>query len=318
MKTGRVKEELARLGTEKSNLKTRSLSGLSTEKILRAINDEDSKVPAAVRKEIPRIRKAVDVIVKQISCDHGRLVYLGAGTSGRLGVIDGAELLPTFGAGAETVRALIAGGKRAMFRPVEGAEDSGKAAVDDLLRIHFSSRDVLLGISASGRTPYVLQGLKYAKGLGAHTISLTVNRNSLMKPYSQITICPDTGPEALTGSTRMKAGTAQKLVLNMISTAVMIKLGRVHGNLMTNLRPLSQKLKERQKRILMELTGLSYGEAERKLVEAGSDLRLAIMSVTASSDTKAHSKVLDTAPNSAGRTRFEVAKKSGRKLAKHS
>lgn len=252
------------------------LSELGTTEILEKINDEDAKVPPAVRKEIPTITAVVNCLVDRIK-NGGRLVYAGAGTSGRLAVIDAAELLPTYGVGKETVRALIAGGRKAMFYPVEGIEDKSNQGRKDLKSIGFSNKDVILGISASGRTPYVLGALQFAKDLKATTVALTANPDSPITKIVHYAICARTGPEAVAGSTRMKAGTAQKLVLNMISTATMIKLGKVHGNLMVNLKPVSAKLADRQVRIVMEESYASRARAEELLSKAKGDVKVAII-----------------------------------------
>jgi N-acetylmuramic acid 6-phosphate etherase len=288
----RVGKELDLLETEKRNSRTKLLSLLSTIEILRLINSEDRKIASAVGKEIPNITRAVDSIVRQIN-SGGKLYYVGAGTSGRLGVLDAAELLPTFGAGRNLVRAIIAGGRNAMFSPIEGAEDSKEEAVRVLRNEGLHASDVLLGISASGRTPFVVGALEYARNqIKAHTIALTVNPNSPITTVARISICPLTGPEVLTGSTRMKAGTAQKLVLNMISTAVMVKLGRTHGNLMVKIKPYSEKLVERMKRIIVSETGLNQSEAGKKLIEAGMDVKAAIVIAKTGIDCPAAKKFL--------------------------
>jgi len=292
-----INDELDHLSTEMSNLETGSLNELTTKGILEKINDEDVKVPLAVKKQIPNIAKAVDIIVLAFQ-NRGRLFYLGAGTSGRLAVIDAAELFPTFGVGKESVRAIIAGGKKAMFRTVEGAEDDPQQGRKDLERASFSKSDVLIGISASGRTPFVVGALRYAHGLGAKTVALTSNPGSPVTKVAQVAICPETGPEVVTGSTRMKAGTAQKLVLNMISTATMVKLGKVHQNLMVSLKPFSQKLGERQKRIVMQATGLSRDASEKILVKAKGSVKIAIVMVKSDLDYHRAEKLLKNANDS--------------------
>ena len=276
VRTRALEDELKSLSTEKPNTETTSLSKLSTTKILEKINDEDAKIAAKVREEIPKIAVAVDCIVSSLR-NQGRLFYAGAGTSGRLAVIDAAELLPTFGVGGEAVRAIIAGGKKAMFRPVEGIEDDEIQGRTDLQKSGFSKRDVLLGISASGRTPFVVSALEYAKNLGAKTIALTSNTGSRISKVADIVICPKTGPEVIAGSTRMKAGTAQKLVLNMISTTTMVRLGKVHGNMMVSLKPVSAKLVERQIRMVMQVTELSRRKATEILKETKGDAKIAIL-----------------------------------------
>jgi N-acetylmuramic acid 6-phosphate etherase len=272
-----IRNELERLLSEKRNLDTRDLSKLSVATIVRMINREDEKVAKAVRKEIPKIVRAVNSIISALKRD-GRLFYIGAGTSGRLAVIDAAELLPTFGVGGDIVQAIIAGGPRAMFRPVEGAEDDARAGAKALRQRNFCKRDVVVGISASGRTPFVVGALEYARErVGSKSIALTVNPDSPIWKKADITICPNTGPEILTGSTRMKAGTAQKMVLNILSTASMTKLGKVYGNLMVDLRPFSKKLVERARRIVVAETGLGYYEAQKLLGETRMNVKLAIL-----------------------------------------
>jgi N-acetylmuramic acid 6-phosphate etherase len=285
------------LETEQRNLKTLTLSALPTETILRLINNEDRKVPEAVGKEIPAIAKAIHQIVESLR-DGGRLIYVGAGTSGRLGILDVAELIPTFNAGPELVQAIIAGGKRAVFKPVEGAEDNERAAIAELRRIRLSRKDVVLGISASGRTPFVLGALKYARRLKARAIAITVNPASAVYRHAQIVICPRTGREVLAGSTRMKAGTAQKLVLNMISTVSMIRLGRVHGNLTIGLKPASMKLIERAKRIVAMETGLTYDEAAKKLQNAKMNVGVAILMAKANLDYRTAQRFMNKAHGS--------------------
>ncbi len=255
----------------------KDLSKLPVETIVDLINLEDQKVARAVRREIPQIVRAVNAVINSLK-KGGRLLYVGAGTSGRLGVMDAAELLPTFGVGSEMVQAIIAGGRKAMFRPAEGAEDDVKAGARILQQRMLSKKDVVLGISASGRTPFVIGALDYARNkIGSKTIALTVNPKSPIWKAADITICPVTGPEVLAGSTRMKAGTAQKMVLNMLSTATMTKLGRVYGNLMVDLKPFSRKLVERTKRMVIAETGLSYNEAERLLKKTKMNTKLALL-----------------------------------------
>jgi len=258
--------ELSKLDTEKINPISRALSELNTLEILHIINEEDKKVAYAVEKAIPEIGKAVDLVVKAIKMG-GKWFYVGAGTSGRLGVIDVAELLPTYNIGPETAEAIIAGGYGALVRPIEGAEDDEEMAYRELEGRRLSDKDVVIGISASGRTPFVVASLKYAQKIGARTVCITNVRDSPITKYANIKIVLQTGPEVITGSTRMKAATAQKMVLTMMSTAIMVKLGRVHGNLMVSLQPVSKKLKERAKRILMIETGVDY-EAASKILEA--------------------------------------------------
>jgi len=269
-------EQLKKLETEQRNPASEALSELSTKEILKIINEEDKKVAYAVEKAIPEIAKAVDIIVRSVK-NGGKWFYVGAGTSGRLAVMDVAELLPTYDIGPETVEALIAGGPGAILRPIEGAEDDEEMVVRELKGKRLSDRDVVIGISASGRTPYVIGALKYARKIGAKTVAITCAPNSPIINYADINIILRTGPEVITGSTRMKAATAQKMVLTMLSTTVMVKLGRVHGNLMVSLQPVSRKLKERAKRILMMETGVDYSQATKILEAAQYNVVVAIV-----------------------------------------
>ena len=240
--------DLSSLPTEQQNPRTRDLSRLPTLQALELINDEDQKVALAVREVLPQVALAVDAIAPRLQ-NGGRLFYTGAGTSGRLGVVDASECPPTFGVSPDLVQGLIAGGREAVFKSQEGAEDVFENGARDLEDAGFSSKDCLVGLAASGRTPYVLGALDYARSLGAWTGGLSVNPDGAMKERCDVYIAPVVGPEALTGSSRMKAGTAQKMVLNMISTGVMLRLGKVDGNLMTHLTPSCEKLVDRARRI---------------------------------------------------------------------
>jgi N-acetylmuramic acid 6-phosphate etherase len=267
--------DLERLTTETKNIKSQNIDKVSTLEMLKIINDEDKKVAYAVEKELPKIAKAVDMIA-ECMLSGGRLIYCGAGTSGRLGILDAAECPPTFGVDSELVKGLIAGGAGAIFKAIEGAEDSKELGAADLKAISFSSKDILVGIAASGRTPYVIGALEYARNLGSKTISINCNHNSELERYADISITPIVGPEVITGSTRMKAGTSQKMVLNMLSTGTMIKLGKVYGNLMVDVKPTNQKLVERAKKIVCDATGKTYIEAERLLEQTNYNVKLAI------------------------------------------
>jgi N-acetylmuramic acid 6-phosphate etherase len=260
--------------TEQHNPALDSLDTKSLPQLLRLISREDRQVPLAVAKVVPDIAAAIDLIVPALAAG-GRLVYLGAGTSGRLGVLDAAECIPTFG--TDQVVGVLAGGPEAMFRPVEGAEDDPGLAIRDLQRIKLDSQDVLVGISASGRTPYTLAGLKHARRIGAATVALTANPDAPMNRSAQIAIVPVVGPEVVAGSTRMKAGTAQKLVLNMLSTASMIRLGRVFSNWMINVQLTNSKLRRRARGILTEATGASAAKAARALAASGGHLPVALL-----------------------------------------
>jgi len=260
--------------TERENPASVALDTEPTVEILRIINREDRRVAPAVGKVVPRIARAVDMAVEAIS-RGGRMIYLGAGTSGRLGLLDAAECGPTFD--SDRVKAVIAGGRGAMLKSSEETEDNPLEAERDLRRIKLSQQDVLVGISASGQAPYVLGGMRYARRLGAKTIGLTVNPAAPMKPLADVFIVPVVGPEVLTGSSRMKAGTAQKLVLNMLSTTVMVRLGRVFSSWMVNMRLTNQKLRERGQRILMRSTGASPARAAQTLTAAGGSLPVALL-----------------------------------------
>ncbi|MGH9327708.1 MAG: N-acetylmuramic acid 6-phosphate etherase [Terriglobia bacterium] len=260
--------------TEQENPTSASLDARSLPEILRIINGEDRKIAAAVRKVLPEIAMAAEWIVEALA-GGGRLVYLGAGTSGRLGVLDAVECIPTFG--THQVIGILAGGSKAMFKSVERVEDDTKLAAADLRRINFSQRDVLVAIAASGRTPYTLAGLRYARRLGARAIALTSNPSAPMNRAADLAIVPITGPEVLTGSTRMKAGTAQKLVLNMLSTATMVRLGRVFSNRMINVQTHNAKLRKRAVGILVETTGESVARATKALHQAEGQLPVAML-----------------------------------------
>jgi N-acetylmuramic acid 6-phosphate etherase len=261
-------DDLSRLPTEAPNPTTQNLDRLTTLDLVRALHETDYDVLTAVEAELPKIAIAIDGIVAWLERD-GRLFYQGAGTSGRLGVLDASECPPTFNTPPEMVQGLIAGGDPALRRSIEHAEDDESQGRRDLEAHGFCSRDVLVGIAASGRTPYVLGGMKYARDVGALTIGLSCVPNSALAEAGDLAITPSTGPEAVTGSTRMKAGTATKLVLNMLSTGAMVRLGHVFGNLMVNLQPTNEKLRDRATRIISTVTGLGYHEAGALLESAG-------------------------------------------------
>ena len=269
------KLNLGKLTTESRNQNTLDIDKVSTIEMVRIINEEDKKVALAVEKEIPQIAKAIDGIVERMH-KGGRLVYIGAGTSGRLGILDASECPPTYGVSEELVQGIIAGGMEAIFRAQEGAEDSRELAVSDLKSKALNNTDIVVGLAASGRTPYVIGGLEYANSIGALTISVTCNDDSEVSKCSSIAIAPVVGPEVVTGSTRLKSGTAQKLVLNMLSTGSMIKLGKVYGNLMVDVQSTNEKLVERAKKIVSEATGLSIEESTKVLNETNFDVKLAI------------------------------------------
>ena len=269
---------LEKLTTESRNENTLNIDKVSTLEMVKIINNEDKNVAFAVENELENIAKAIDGIVDRIN-RGGRLIYIGAGTSGRLGILDASECPPTYGVSEELVQGIIAGGKEAIFRAKEGAEDSEELAITDLKDKSLSENDVIVGLAASGRTPYVIGGLKYANDIGALTISVTCNGDSEVSKVAQISIAPIVGAEVVTGSTRLKAGTAQKLVLNMLSTGTMIKLGKVYGNLMVDVKATNEKLVERAKRIVCEATGVERGQAEKTLKETNFDVKLAIFMI---------------------------------------
>ena len=249
---------------------------MSALEIVRLMNREDRKVAPAVARELPSIAKAVQGIVDRVR-RGGRLIYVGAGTSGRLGVLDASECPPTFGASPMLVRALIAGGKKALTKSVEGAEDNKENARQDLRKIHLAKNDALVGLAASGTTPYVLAAIAQGRKSGALTIGVTANRNSPLARTAHIPITLNVGPEVLTGSTRLKAGTAQKMVLNMLSTATMVRLGHAYENLMIDLTKSNQKLRERAHRILVEASGKDVSTVERALRQSEHNLRVALI-----------------------------------------
>lgn len=264
------------LVTESRNQNTMNIDEASTLEMVKLINNEDKTVAYAVEKELKNIAKAVDAIYAAMK-KGGRLFYSGAGTSGRLGVLDASECPPTYGVSNEIVVPIIAGGDTAITTAVEDAEDSETLLTIELKARGFTCDDVLVGIAASGRTPFVIGGMKYAKDIGATVISLTCNPDSEMAAMADIAISPVVGPEAVTGSTRMKAGTAQKFVLNMLSTATMIKLGKVYQNLMVDMMPTNLKLIEREKRIIMQATGCDYETAEEYAEASGYHAKTAIV-----------------------------------------
>ena len=262
--------------TEQRNAASRHLDRMTAKQIVWLMNREDRKVAAAVARVLPAIARAVDGIVRSIR-SGGRLIYVGAGSSGRMAVLDAAECPPTFGTSPKLVQALIAGGRPAVTGAVEGAEDSRENAERDLRRRKLTRRDIVVGITASGTTPYVLAALTYARERGAMTVAITVNSNIPVARLARIVIAPKVGPEILTGSTRLKAGTAQKMVLNMLSTAAMARLGHVYENLMIDVKPSNQKVSDRIVRILAEASGKGMSASEHALRQAGHNLRVALV-----------------------------------------
>ena len=267
--------QLDKIATEQRNTATAHIDELSTFDMLTLINEEDKKIAPAITHILPQIANAVDLIAARLK-DGGRLFYLGAGTSGRLGILDAVECPPTYSTEPELIQGIIAGGYPAIFKAQEGAEDSAELAQKDLLSHHFNTKDILIGIAASGRTPYVAGGLQYAKSLGASTISIACSPDSPIARLADIELTAIVGPEVITGSTRMKAGTAQKLILNMLSTGTMIRLGKVYGNLMIDVKTSNKKLEERARHIVMEATGCSRDDAVTALSKTAGQTKLAV------------------------------------------
>jgi N-acetylmuramic acid 6-phosphate etherase len=283
--------------TEQQNPRTRGLDTKSALEIVRILNREDAQVAAAVRRELPNIARAVDAIAASLR-RGGRLFYVGAGTSGRLAVLDASEIPPTYGTPPDTVQAFIAGGDKALRGAVEGAEDSARDGAQVLVRARATKRDVVVGIAASGTTPYVLGAMAWAKKRGCVTVGITSNRNSPLARAVKIAITPQTGPEPISGSTRMKAGTSQKMVLNMLSTASMVRLGRVYDNWMMRVSLTNQKLRERGARILQEVAGASASSVEHALGQSGHDMPTAfVMLKTGASAGDARARLRATQGN---------------------
>lgn len=270
--------DLAKLSTEERNPSTMNIDRASTLEIIEMINEEDKKVALAVEKVKVNIANAVDVISERLS-KGGRLIYVGAGTSGRLGILDASECPPTYGVDFDLVQGIIAGGQTAIFKAIEGAEDDPVLGRKDLIDKNVSSLDVVCGIAASGRTPYVIGAMNYAKGVGAAVLAVTMNENSPMAMIADIPMCVVVGPEVIMGSTRMKAGTAQKLVLNMLTTGTMIKLGKVYSNLMVDVQPTNEKLVTRAKRIVKLATEAEENVIEEVLSETKYNVKLAIVMI---------------------------------------
>jgi N-acetylmuramic acid 6-phosphate etherase len=275
-----TEKDLGLLNTERRNERSTGMDGLSVSELLLVINAEDQLVAPAVALAIPQIAAAVEQIAFALR-GGGRLLYLGAGTSGRIGLLDAVECPPTFGTDPAQIQALLAGGSDAFVNAAEGAEDRGEDAIADLDRAEVGHGDVVVGLAASGRTPYVIAGLDHAGELGAVTVSVACNPAALASRHADIAIEIDTGPEVLTGSTRLKAGTAQKLVCNMLSTAAMVQLGKTYQNLMIDMRPSNEKLLDRARRIVAEAAGVDLGRAARALHEAGNSCKVAAVMLLA-------------------------------------
>lgn len=301
MPTPNLLSDLAKLASEGRNPETLHIDRQSTLDILTTINRQDKQVPEAIARVLPAIANAVDHIVTAFQ-QGGRLIYMGAGTSGRLGVLDASECPPTFSVPADMVIGLIAGGPEAMFHAQEGAEDNAQSGADDLQQLALTAKDVVVGIAASGRTPYVLGGLHYARSLGAITVALACNSGSAIGLAADIAIEPEVGPEVITGSTRLKSGTAQKLVLNMLTTASMIRIGKVYQNLMVDLNASNLKLQARAQRIVMQATETDEEQAMAALTAADNNVKLAILMLlsgldktTAQARLQQHQGVLNAA-----------------------
>lgn len=269
---------LAGMSTETRNSRTMDLDIMTPLEIVTVMNEEDARVPEAIKPQLNNIAQCVSWATQSIEAGS-RLIYMGAGTSGRLGVLDAAECPPTFGVSPETVVGLIAGGDKAFIKAVEGAEDSAELGRQDLVNIGLTSQDLVVGIAASGRTPYVLGGLEYAKNMGCHTVGISCNPGSAVGGAAELAIEVVPGPECLTGSTRLKAGTAQKLILNMISTATMVRCGKAFQNLMVDVVPTNEKLRVRAENIVMEATGVAREQAKEALLQSGDKVKTAILMI---------------------------------------
>lgn len=287
-------EQLQTLATEQRNPHSQHIDTASTREILRVINIEDHRVPIAVRQEIPHIAESVDLVVEAFKND-GRLFYVGAGTSGRLGVVDASECPPTFGTDPAQVQGIIAGGRDAVFESQEGAEDVPEAGAQALRDRGVTKRDVVCGIASSGRTPYVVGAVEHARSIGATSLFVTTIPRDAFDVKVDVAICPAVGPEVVMGSTRMKSGTAQKLVLNMITTAAMVRVGKVYENMMVDLQRTSEKLVERAHRTVMMVTGLDYDDAVAAVDAADGHVKTAIVMVLAGVDAEAARRRLDAA-----------------------
>ncbi|KKD00242.1 N-acetylmuramic acid 6-phosphate etherase [Photobacterium halotolerans] len=299
-----MKIDLNTLITESRNPASHAIDTLSTVEMLKVINDEDKQVALAVERVLPQVAEAVDAIATAFQ-QGGRLIYSGAGTSGRLGILDASECPPTYGSDPSQVIGLIAGGREAIFRAVENAEDNRELGAEDLKALNFSGKDVLVGIAASGRTPYVLGAMAYAKSVGATVGSISCNPDSAMTRFADIAMTPVVGPEVVTGSSRMKAGTAQKMILNMLTTGAMIRTGKVYGNLMVDVEATNAKLVERQKNIVTAATGATREQAESALAACGGHCKTAIVMILTGSTAEEARTLLN---HSQGFTRQAVQK----------
>ncbi|KRM71445.1 N-acetylmuramic acid 6-phosphate etherase [Lacticaseibacillus brantae] len=286
--------DITKLTTEAQNAATMNLDQMTPLEIVTTMNAEDKKVPLAVEQQLPQIAEAVSLITAAFK-QGGRLFYIGAGTSGRLGVLDAAECVPTFGIDPEMVQGLIAGGQQAMTTAVEGAEDSLSLAQSDLEARHLNAKDIVVGIAASGRTPYVIGGLQFAQKNGVKTVALSCNANAEISAFGDVAIEVVPGPEILSGSTRLKSGTAQKMVLNMLSTASMVGIGKTYGNLMVDVRPTNEKLVQRAKNIIMQITHVDEATAGQALNAADQSVKLAIVMLMTDDDIAQAAQRLEAA-----------------------
>lgn len=287
-----MKVDLSILMTEQTNKRSNNIDQLTTLEIIELMNDEDQTVATSVKNALPQISAAIEMIYSSLK-NGGRLFYIGAGTSGRIGILDASECPPTFCTPPELIQGIIAGGNNAVFKAVEGAEDSRDSGGHDLQEKKLLVNDVVVGIAASGRTPYVIGALEYANHVGANTIALSCNENSEISHVAKIGIEVIVGPEILTGSTRLKSATAQKMVLNMLTTATMIKLGKVYGNLMVDLNPSNEKLIERARNIVKKITGISYAEAAEVLHQTNQKVKPAIVMILAGATLEEANDLLD-------------------------
>ncbi|CAM5223577.1 N-acetylmuramic acid 6-phosphate etherase OS=Ureibacillus acetophenoni OX=614649 GN=murQ PE=3 SV=1 [Ureibacillus acetophenoni] len=299
-------DKISLLTTEKSNPKTHQIDEMSITEILNVMNEEDQTIAISVQRVLPQVEEVIKKVVTAFQ-NEGRLIYVGAGTSGRIGILDAVECPPTFSTSPDLVQAILAGGEGAMFRAVEGAEDDDELGATDLKNSSLTSRDVVIGIAASGRTPYVIGALKYANQCGATTVSLTSNENSIISQYASINIEVVTGPEILSGSTRLRAATAHKMILNMISTTSMIKMGKVYQNFMVDLNASNYKLKERAKKIVCTVTNVDYSTAEAVLDETEYNVKLAIVMIL-TNENKADALRLISKSNGFVRQAINLAK----------
>ena len=284
--------ELEKLSTEENNPNSKDIELQDSLEIVRRINEEDKKVAFCVEKELDSVSQLIDAILSKYR-NETRIIYIGAGTSGRLGILDASECPPTYGVSFDKVQGIIAGGNEAIFKAKENAEDSRELGKQDLININLTENDVVIGLAASGRTPYVLGAIEYANSIGAITGSITCSKNSDLSKVSQYPIEVPVGAEIVTGSTRMKAGTAQKMILNMISTTIMIKLGKVFSGYMVDVKTSNQKLIERAKRIIMKTTNCDYEKASAILIEAGNDVKTAIVMILLNIDKEIATKKLE-------------------------